>query len=78
MYIVYILTRFEILRIPPVVRKWTPPCLGKIRNRRPCTAAGRRRPTENKKRYNVKYRPTMTNQQHQRTGTRNGDKSARG
>lgn len=44
-----ILTRFEILRIPPVVRKWTPPCLGKIRNHRPCTAAGRRRPTENKK-----------------------------
>lgn len=40
------LTRFEILRTPPAARKWTPPCPGTIRSRRPCTAAGRRRPTE--------------------------------
>lgn len=46
-----VLTRFENLRTPRAARKWTPPCLGKIRNRRPCTAAGRRRPTENNKRY---------------------------
>lgn len=44
------LTRFEILRIPPVARKWTPPCPGKIRSLRPCTAAGPRRPTETRKR----------------------------
>lgn len=53
-----------------------PPCLGKTRNRRPCTAAGRRRPTENNKRYNVKYRPSMTNQPPPQRDA-NGDKSAR-
>lgn len=57
-----LLTRFETRQSPPVVPIWTPPCPGTIRNRRPCTAAGRRRPAVHmeQKRKSVNGETTFT------------------